>query len=228
MCILNRQAVQSGQMDHFQTVHQHRDGHLIPVDMVNTILETEGQLLTCSIVRDITDRVRAEEQLRETYARLKKANEELARTASTDQLTNAWNRRHFSNMVDMEIERVRRYKQTMSLLLLDIDHFKNINDRFGHQLGDIVLVNFAKLIRTNIRNVDSLTRWGGAADAMQLAERLRLLVAAYDFPEVGLVTVSIGVAEFKYEDNLDSWIRKADEALYRAKELGRNRVELSI
>lgn len=174
---------------------------------------------------------------KKTEAMLKKANEELERIASTDQLTNIWNRRHFMNIIRVEIERAKRYNLTMSLLLLDIDHFKYVNDKFGHQVGDIVLVEFARILRTNIRDFDLLARWGGeeflilasqlcAKDAAQLAERLRKCISENNFQVAGSITVSIGVVEFNQNENLDLWIKKADDALYRAKELGRNRVEV--
>lgn len=173
------------------------------------------------------------------FTSLRKVNEELERIASTDQLTNIWNRRHFSNIIQIEIKRAKRYDQTMSLLLFDIDHFKNVNDKYGHQVGDMVLVEFAKILRANIRDVDLLARWGGEEflilaphlclkDAGQLAERLRISIAEHNFKIVYSITVSIGVVEFNLNENLDHWIKKADEALYRAKELGRNRVELSL
>jgi diguanylate cyclase (GGDEF)-like protein/PAS domain S-box-containing protein len=174
-----------------------------------------------------------------TAERLKKLNAELKKSAFTDQLTNAWNRRGFLHNVHIEMERARRYQYSISLLILDIDYFKDINDHYGHQLGDFVLEEFARIIQANIRSFDSLTRWGGEEflllapylngnEAFELAERLRILVAQHQFEEAGSVTVSIGVTELSNKDNLDVWIKKVDCALYRAKKLGRNRVELSV
>lgn len=178
------------------------------------------------------------EERKQTEQKLKEANLELEKSASTDQLTGAWNRRFFLNTVAIEMKRARRHKHTMSILLFDIDNFKEINDKYGHQKGDKVLVRFSNLLKASIRDTDSLTRWGGEefivlalhlseADAAQLADRLRVLISAHNFRIEDPVTVSIGIAEFNYEDDLDSWIRRADDALYKAKELGRNRVELS-
>lgn len=178
------------------------------------------------------------EERKQTEQKLKEVNLELEKSASTDQLTGAWNRRFFLNTVAVEMKRARRHKHTMSILLFDIDNFKEINDKYGHQKGDKVLVRFSNLLKASIRDTDSLTRWGGEefivlaphlseADAAQLADRLRLLISAYNFRIDDPVTVSIGIAEFHPEDNLDSWLRRADDALYKAKELGRNRVELS-
>jgi|GEM_PF-1802155 len=173
-----------------------------------------------------------------TTEALKKVNAELEKSAFTDQLTNIWNRRCFLKNSAIEIERSRRNKYPLSLLLLDIDHFKLINDNYGHQAGDQALIEFANLLRDNIRSFDSLARWGGeeflilaphlrAGNAVQYADRLRELIAEHPFQEVGEITASIGVAELANTDNIDSWIKKVDNALYRAKEQGRNRVEFN-
>ncbi len=113
-----------------------------------------------------------------------------------------------------------------------------INDNYGHQAGDQALIEFVNLLRDNIRSFDSLARWGGeeflilaphlrAGNAVQYADRLRELIAEHLFQEVGEITTSIGVAELANTDNIDSWIKKVDNALYRAKEQGRNRVEFN-
>ena len=245
-------AAKCGKTAYLQTLHRHRDGHLIPVEIVNSVLESEGEGMICSIVRDITGRVRAEEEQKELYEMLnreieehkrteemlRKANFELEKSACTDQLTGVWNRRFFLNTAEVEIKRARRYKHSMSLLLLDIDHFKSVNDRYGHQVGDEVLVDLTTVLKAGIRDTDLLTRWGGEEfivlalqmgtnGAAQLAERLRVLIGTHNFNIDDMVTVSIGIAEFNYKDNLDAWIKKADDALYMAKKSGRNRVEIS-
>lgn len=184
-----------------------------------------------SLKKEIQERKHTEQQL-------KKANAELEKSASTDLLTGTWNRRFFFSAVEAEMKRCRRYENPMSILLFDIDNFKEINDSFGHQTGDRVLVEFAKVLTASIRETDSLTRWGGEEfivlapnlnenDAGQLAERLRVLIEAHNFQLPVPVTVSIGIVEFDPDDDLDAWLKKADDALYRAKGAGRNRVELS-
>ena len=125
----------------------------------------------------------------------------------------------------------------MSLLLLDIDHFKRINDSLGHVVGDQVLQQVAANIRATIRVSDSLTRWGGEefivlmpntgiTSAATLAERIRERLAAHDFTGVGQVTASLGVAEYLPSASREAWLERADSAMYRAKASGRNRVEL--
>jgi diguanylate cyclase (GGDEF)-like protein len=140
-----------------------------------------------------------------------------------------------------EFERVGRYHQeAMSLLMIDIDHFKSVNDQYGHPVGDIVLRDVARLMREALRTVDSLGRYGGEEfmvilphtpweEALKLAERLRQTVADHVFKVSGAsvkVTISVGAASYPSEtvDSPSALIREADVRLYRAKELGRNRV----
>ena len=161
----------------------------------------------------------------------------LEQLASTDLLTTAWNRRHFEQAVEGEIQRSNRYGHPVSLLLLDIDHFKRINDSYGHPVGDQVIREVANCIRSVIRLSDSLTRWGGEefiilmpntglSSATVLAERIRESIATHDFEGIGKVTASLGLSEYVPSDSLDEWLDRADRAMYRAKDKGRNRVEV--
>ncbi|MFP4531834.1 MAG: diguanylate cyclase, partial [Desulfobacterales bacterium] len=181
------------------------------------------------------------------FLREEKANEELKRAveranklATTDDLTGLWNRRYFMNALDGELERARRYGHIFSLLTLDIDYFKHINDTFGHAAGDMVLQHIAEILKSSLRHPDVAARMGGEEfslilpntgieDALSLAERLRRAIeknpAAYEDREI-FYTVSIGAAA--YHPNIrdkDELLRLADKALYRAKDEGRNRVE---
>jgi diguanylate cyclase (GGDEF)-like protein/hemerythrin-like metal-binding protein len=161
----------------------------------------------------------------------------LEQLASTDLLTSAWNRRHFDQVMEGEIHRSSRYGHPMTLILLDIDHFKRVNDTFGHAVGDQVIREVANRIRSAIRLSDSLTRWGGEefiilmpntglSSAAMLAERIRESVGLRDFEGIGPITASLGVAEFIPSEPRDAWLDRADRAMYRAKELGRNRIEV--
>jgi diguanylate cyclase (GGDEF)-like protein len=160
----------------------------------------------------------------------------LEEMASTDELTKAFNRRKFDQLIEAEVTRGARYSTSLSLLMLDIDHFKRVNETFGHEAGDAVLVAIAALVRSQIRAADSLARWGGeefvvlmpAVDALgaaALAERIRAGVASHDFGPVGQVTVSLGVAQYCAGETSDQLFARVDAALYRAKDGGRNRVE---
>jgi len=161
--------------------------------------------------------------------------EELQQLAATDTLTGLRNRRAVSAFTEMEIKRAERYGDALSLVMFDLDYFKRINDTFGHLIGDEVLILVAKLIGERIRASEVLGRWGGEEfilvltqtdmeNAVHLAGELRTLMQAYTFPHVGMVTASFGVTQFAAGDSMDSMLHRADIALYRAKECGRNRV----
>ena len=131
----------------------------------------------------------------------------LFQLATTDQLTGTWNRRHIEAELLQEIERCCRYGNSVSLLLLDVDNFKHINDKFGHQTGDIVLKELTRCVQANLRQLDRLGRWRGeeflvlmpqcqADDALQLAERQRAVIADQPFADVGTITASFGVAQW--------------------------------
>ncbi len=159
---------------------------------------------------------------------------ELEMLASTDHLTGAWNRAHLDRVLEAELARSVAGRQPLSLILFDIDHFKRINDTHGHALGDSVLRELVQLARARLRATDVLFRWGGEEfvvlvsstgyrRAEGIAEKLRASVAAHAFEAVGLVTVSLGVAEHCGDEDAQSWFRRMDAALYQAKESGRNR-----
>jgi diguanylate cyclase (GGDEF)-like protein/hemerythrin-like metal-binding protein len=160
---------------------------------------------------------------------------ELERLSSTDHLTGAWNRAHFDRIIASELDRSIRSRQPVSLILLDIDYFKRVNDTFGHQAGDSVLRELVQVIGASVRSVDMLFRWGGEEFMVlatstgyragaTLAEKIRAKVVPHRIPGVGSVTISLGVAEHIATESADIWFRRVDEALYRAKDGGRNRV----
>ena len=160
--------------------------------------------------------------------------------AIQDGLTELNNHRHTRELLQQEYERVSRYAGSLGLLMLDIDNFKDVNDRYGHPAGDLVLREVARIVKEGVRTVDVVGRYGGDEfmailpqtaidDARMLAERLRLSVEASALEAHGAVirvTVSVGVAEYPAADvgSADDLIRLADQALYRAKQGGRNRV----
>ncbi len=161
---------------------------------------------------------------------------ELDRLASTDKLTGAWNRRRFEEIIETEMDRLRRYGNRLSLMILDVDHFKKINDHYGHATGDQVLVDLSNTIRSSLRSSDSLTRWGGEEFVIlcpnttlsivsKLAERLRKKIATINFQQVESITVSFGVAECGPSETWEQWLHRADEALYLAKSGGRDQVK---
>lgn len=162
---------------------------------------------------------------------------QVEKMAETDTLTETYNRRKFDEVVGLEQERISRGKLPFSVIMLDIDRFKRVNDRFGHSVGDQVLKQLCDVVRHLIRQGDMLIRWGGEEflivlpatqleEAGPLAKRIRQEVKAQQFPEVGEVTVSLGVAQLRREDSVNSLIQRVDQALYRAKQNGRDRVVL--
>ena len=166
-------------------------------------------------------------------------HEEIYRLMTLDGLTQVYNRRYFQEALDREIARSRRYKHPFALVLLDVDHFKQVNDRFGHQAGDLVLRRVSSLLKSKVRLNDLVARIGGEefavivpeakrGGARALAEKLRKSVEAELFTHEGqafMVTVSLGVADFSATiETADGLIKLADERLYKAKRDGRNRV----
>ena len=160
--------------------------------------------------------------------------------AVTDPLTQIYNRRKLHEVLLYEINRKYRYKSDLSIVMCDIDHFKKINDVYGHNAGDNVLKFITQVIKDNIRESDVFARWGGEEfvvlmpntdiiSANKVATKLKDKVASADFPDVGHVTASFGVALFNSDtDTADSFINRSDTALYEAKESGRNEVKIAV
>jgi diguanylate cyclase (GGDEF)-like protein len=162
--------------------------------------------------------------------------------AILDPLTGLFNRRRFEAIMNSEFKRAARYKIPLSCMMIDIDHFKTINDTFGHPSGDVVLKEVAVLIQTTLREVDTPARWGGEEfivlspntspeNALKAAERILRTIAAFAFTGIGnqRITVSIGIAGVPHPDidTQDKLIRAADLAMYTSKRKGRNRIESS-
>jgi len=190
---------------------------------------------------ELVARVKVQLKIKSLQDELKKANELLKRLTNIDHLTNLFNRRYLAEILDGEFFRARRNNEYLSLIIVDIDYFKNVNDTYGHQNGDIVLAAVAMLAQRQLRAYDSAARYGGEEfvlvvpgtslqGGVMVAERLRQAVLEHAFPspmEDLTVTVSAGVATYPSPqvDSVDALFRQADEALYRAKQGGRNRVE---
>ena len=174
-------------------------------------------------------------EMEELAQELVLANMELEKIAFYDSLTGALNRRRFGELAQVEKDRAVRYKQPLSLIIIDIDRFKNINDKYGHNTGDLFLIELVKIINSGLRKSDVLARWGGEefviltpnqklVDAVEIANRIRVKIERSEIIEKEKITVSMGVSEFLEVDDLESCIKRADIALYKAKADGRNRV----
>jgi diguanylate cyclase (GGDEF)-like protein len=167
--------------------------------------------------------------------RLQSQSRQLVRLATTDALTGAYNRKGLEEVLEQALADWREHRHPLGLVLIDIDHFKAVNDTHGHQAGDRVLRRLAELVRSHVRAQDLLGRWGGEEfllvcrdtgreQALAIAEKLRALVAGLDFGDGLHVTASFGVAAMDGERPLEQLFSAADAALYRAKAEGRNRV----
>ena len=190
---------------------------------------------------ELVARVKVQLKIKSLQDELKKANEQLKRLTNIDHLTNLFNRRYLAEILEGEFFRARRNHENLSLVIIDIDYFKNVNDSYGHQNGDVVLAAVAGLAQQQLRAYDSAARYGGEEFVLvfpgtslrggeMVAERLRQAVLEFAFPapmEDLTLTISAGVATYPspHVDSVDSLFRQADEALYRAKQNGRNRVE---
>ncbi|MDY0123703.1 MAG: diguanylate cyclase [Sulfurimonas sp.] len=162
------------------------------------------------------------------------AKKELEKLATIDKLTGIYNRRRVEEFLQIEMEVAKRHSQPLSLILVDIDHFKSVNDTYGHQVGDMVLSQSTKVISQNLRKSDIFGRWGGEEfvvicpqtnknEAFVLAQKLRAAMEEHEFEKVGHKTICLGIAELEHEDNEKTLVEKADKALYEAKNGGRNR-----
>ena len=169
--------------------------------------------------------------------------EKLQKLATTDGLTKLYNSRSFYSQLELEVDRYNRYKHPLSLLLLDIDNFKEFNDTYGHLEGDKVLVRFSQIIKDCLRINDSAYRYGGEEftvilpetngdEAKTVAQRIRSMLEAENFTptpdEFAKITISIGVTQYFPKEELSAFIRRADQAMYFSKQNGRNRVTVLL
>lgn len=239
----------SGARQHFTYEKQylHKAGHVLWGQISSSLVRdgADRPLYLISHIQDITERKQAEDALRQAKAELEAKNQELYQAyvreqllARTDTLTGINNRRYFFEVAVHEFNAAARYGHPLSAIMFDIDHFKELNDTYGHQAGDDMLRNLAQLTRQHLRDADILARYGGEEfvillpytrlkQACLVAERIREKVSAFRLvvngAEVG-ITLSLGVAEFDLQtDSLDKLIQRADQAMYEAKNGGRNR-----
>ncbi|MBA6418848.1 diguanylate cyclase [Pseudomonas neustonica] len=171
-----------------------------------------------------------------------RAHRRLARMATTDPLTGLFNRRHIIELTEKELARHHRRPSNLTFMLMDIDHFKQINDQFGHDMGDRALVAVSKALQGALREQDFIGRWGGEEflvilpdtdleQATASAERLRSAIESLELEQDGervSVTLSIGITQYRAEELLSSAVARADHALYAGKSAGRNRVEIAL
>ncbi len=225
-----------------------KDGRQYVVEStVIPILDVDGDIIEYIAVRhDITEFEETKEQLRNINKAMKNKVDELysmtsvlEKQATIDSLTNLYNRMKFEEIFSDEVKNVNKTNHSLSMVLFDIDHFKSINDTYGHQAGDTVLIELSSLIQQNIKVQDTLARWGGEEfvillpgtnieGAFMFAEKLRKLIKEHSFENIGKMTASFGVGTFEEYETKATFFEKVDKALYVAKQKGRNRVEKAL
>lgn len=227
---LHWEALRQEKSQSFETVHKRKNGTIFPVEVHANYVRFGEFEYNVAFTRDISERKEWENKL--TFQ------------AHTDYLTGVANRRYISELIEAELLRCDRYQSPLSILLIDIDQFKRINDTYGHKVGDLVLQKLAWVCNESLREVDTVGRWGGeefvvllpetnSQMALEVAERLRRAQAETAVPcgdgQVLHFTVSIGCASrLKPGDTLDKLVAYADKALYEAKGAGRNRVAVAV
>ena len=203
-----------------------KNGYEIPVSQIILAHYDEAGTVTylSTIMRDISKQKRLEDKLQQLVTH--------------DSLTGTYNRRHIENCLGDELYRAKRYHRSFALVMLDVDRFKKVNDSYGHEAGDNILVSLAGVINQEIRQTDILARWGGEEfmvllpetgmdEAVWVAEKIRRTVASADFTGPGHITISLGVTNYHHGDSRDQIVKRVDDALYQAKASGRDQMVMT-
>ncbi|MBD3610988.1 MAG: diguanylate cyclase [Hydrogenovibrio crunogenus] len=215
----------SGEVYHNRIMNRCKDGSTYYEETtISPIFNRDGDIeYFVSTGKDVSEQVKMQQELNDL--------------AMKDALTGIWNRRHLTDVVNTEMKRVNRYGGRFGMIMFDVDYFKQINDDFGHDIGDETLVQIAKIVQKIVRETDYIGRWGGeefllialeldASLTAKLAEKIREAIEEFVFPKVGQVTVSLGATVYHKNETEAQLFKRADEALYLAKRHGRNRVEV--
>lgn len=200
-----------------------------------TLILPDGRTALYSFATDIGAIKAMQNNLAEAHAELALKSQILENLSATDTLTGLFNRRKLDEIFLQECERARRAQSPLTAIIADIDKFKMVNDTYGHQVGDQLLIEVVRLIQQGVRKIDTVARWGGEefvilcpstnlTGACSVAENIRTAIESYDFPLVGHKTCCFGVAEYRPDEVPEAVFKRADNALYRAKSGGRNQV----
>ena len=233
----DEEAIRSGGEVHYETSYQTDRGLCSSLywakGFVTTGFEQKGLL---GVIVDISSLKRLEQELANRVKELEEVRQELRQLSLTDELTTLPNRRLFEMRLQEEVLIANRHNVTISLFMVDIDYFKNINDRFGHDAGDTILCDLAKILNRTCRESDTVARFGGDEfigllplvclhDARTLAERIcKTVKDSCVQPDGRPLTVSLGIAEFQCGESGEQFKKRVDAALYRAKKNGRDQV----
>lgn len=202
-----------------------------------TMCWPDGRIIKYSIEVDICELKEMQNRLAEAHAALALKNKELMEINIRDELTQIYNRSYLNQILSEQLYRAERYQSQFSLVIMDIDNFKHINDSQGHLVGDEVLIEFSQLIQQHIRKSDCFGRWGGEEfmiiasnmssekESKSFIEKLCQIIASYNFSDIGHCSASFGIANYRNKDDAISLVKKADDALYFAKESGKSQVK---
>lgn len=203
-----------------------------------TMCWPDGRVIKYSIEVDICELKEMQNRLAEAHAALALKNKELIEINTRDELTKIYNRSHLNQVLSEQLYKAQRYKTQFSIVIIDIDDFKLVNDSHGHLVGDQVLIEFSRLISQHIRQSDCFGRWGGEEfmiivshinsenETKMFVEKLCKVIAAQTFTSIGHCSASFGLAHYKNNDTGVELVKKADDALYFAKAQGKNQVRV--
>ena len=215
--------VSSGNIYKNVIINKRKDGTLYHEEQTITpVFDEQNNLSFVSTGHDISERIEVEKKLHTL--------------ATRDTLTGVYNRYSLNKEIDINIKKYERYEDIFGLLMLDIDHFKNVNDTYGHDVGDLVLKELCSVIENLIRETDVFGRWGGEefllilpktnrGEATSIATRIKNIIEEHKFDYIPQVTISIGVSVYNKSIKKEIFLKDVDDALYKAKSTGRNRVE---
>ncbi|MDA7848220.1 GGDEF domain-containing protein [Sulfurospirillum sp.] len=203
----------------------------------NIVLELMFVILIaiCFVIYREFSQKKYKQNMSELLTEVEQKNALLKRLSITDKLTGLNNRIKIDEVLNSNLNMFERYGNVFSVILIDIDHFKKVNDTYGHPAGDEILKDFAKILKKNARITDVVGRWGGeefmiiasetdSFGATQFATTIKKSINEHEFPKVGKITASFGLSQINIGDNIEDVVNRADLALYNAKESGRNRV----
>lgn len=222
----------------FEWMHKKLDGYEFLSHVTLDVIVFNGKDVVRGTIHDISEQRKLERHVRERTSELDIKTRELERLAITDSLTGLYNRIRLDKVLVQEDSRFKRYQRVFGAALIDVDYFKRVNDKYGHQRGDQVLIEMSMLLKRYSREVDTVGRWGGEEFLIIMpetnlegvrvqAEKLRMHIESYFSTKVPAITASFGIATIRKKDSIKGFLTRIDNALYDAKNKGRNLVSVA-